>query len=116
MLNAFFKNDELKMILSGQWGYIGLSPAQASAIGMCQMMVNYLKDGAFFPVGGTQEFANAIFKKFIDFGGHVMLSSKAEKILLNGKTAIGVKLQKGKEIYQTWLFQILMPDRLLLNY
>ena len=98
MLNAFFKNDELKMILSGQWGYIGLPPAQASAIGMCQMMVNYLKDGAFFPVGGTQEFANAIFKKFIDFGGHVMLSSKAEKILLNGKTAIGVKLQKGKEI------------------
>ena len=24
MLNAFFKNDELKMILAGQWGYIGL--------------------------------------------------------------------------------------------
>ncbi|MEP9410447.1 MAG: NAD(P)/FAD-dependent oxidoreductase [Candidatus Brocadia sp.] len=98
MLNAFFKNEELKTILSGQWGYIGLPPTKASAIGMCQMMVNYLKDGAFFPAGGTQEFANAFFKKFIDFGGHVMLSSKAEKILTNGKTAIGVKVQEGKEI------------------
>ncbi|MCF6155656.1 MAG: NAD(P)/FAD-dependent oxidoreductase [Candidatus Brocadia sp.] len=98
MLNAFLKNDELKMILSGQWGYIGLPPTQASAIGMCQMMINYLKDGAFFPAGGTQEFANAIFKKFIDFGGHIMLSSKAEKILCTGKTAVGVKLQEGKEI------------------
>ena len=98
MLNAFFKNDELKMILAGQWGYIGLPPTQASAIAMCQMMINYLKDGAFFPAGGTQEFANAIFKKFIDFGGHVMLSSKIKKILLNGNSVKGIKLQDGKEI------------------
>ncbi len=98
MLNAFFKNDELKTVLSGQWGYIGLPPTQASAIGMCQMMVNYLKDGAFFPAGGTQEFANAISKKFIDFGGHVMLTSKARKILSNNNTVKGVKLEEGKEI------------------
>ncbi|GAB63281.1 MAG: NAD(P)/FAD-dependent oxidoreductase [Candidatus Jettenia sp.] len=98
MLHDYFTTEELKMVLSGQWGYIGLPPTQASAIAMCQMMINYLKDGAFFPVGGTQEFANAIFKKFIDFGGHVMLSSRAEKIVLNKKTAIGVKLQNGKEI------------------
>ncbi len=98
MLDAFFENDELKMILAGQWGYIGLPPTQASAIAMCQMMINYLKDGAFFPVDGTQEFANAIFKKFIDFGGHVMLSSRVEKILLNGNFVKGIKLQDGKEI------------------
>ena len=98
MLNGFFKNDELKMVLSGQWGYIGLPPTQASAIGMYQMMVNYLKDGAFFPAGGTQEFANAIFKKFIDFGGHVMLSSNVKKILLNGNIVRGVKIIKDIEI------------------
>ena len=98
MLDAFFKNDELKMILAGQWGYIGLPPTQASAIAMCQMMINYLKDGAFFPAGGTQEFANAIFKKFIDFGGHVMLSSRVEKILLNDNSVRGIKLQNDKEI------------------
>ena len=98
MLDAFFKNDELKMILAGQWGYIGLPPTQASAIAMCQMMINYLKDGAFFPAGGTQEFANAIFKKFIDFGGHVMLSSRVEKILLNDNSVRGIKLQNDEEI------------------
>ncbi|OQY97377.1 MAG: hypothetical protein B6D35_15360 [Candidatus Brocadia sp. UTAMX2] len=98
MLNAFLHNDELKMILSGQWGYIGLPPTKASAIGMCQMMINYLKDGAFFPAGGTQEFANAFFKKFIDLGGHVMLSCKAEKIIRTNNAAVGVKLQEGKEL------------------
>lgn len=98
MLNTFFHDDELKMVLSGQWGYIGLPPTQASALGMCQMMINYLKDGAFFPAGGTQEFANAFFKKFVDFGGHVMLSSTAKKIFCNTNTALGVTLQDGKEI------------------
>jgi prolycopene isomerase len=98
MLNVFFKNEELKMILSGQWGYIGLPPAQASAIGMCQMMINYLKDGAFFPAGGTQEFANVIFKKFVDFGGHVMLSSAAKQILYDGKVVTGVKVEEGIDI------------------
>ena len=62
------------------------------------MMINYLKDGAFFPVGGTQEFANAIFKKFIDFGGHVMLSSRVKKILLNDNYVRGIKLQNDNEI------------------
>src|SRR3989338_4902049 len=99
MLNSFFGNEELKMVLSGQWGYIGLPPTQASAVGMCQMMINYLKDGAFFPAGGTQEFTNAIFKKFIDFGGHVMLSSEAKEILLDNKSVKGVKLHDGKEIH-----------------
>ena len=61
-------------------------------------MINYLKDGAFFPAGGTQEFANAIFKKFIDFGGHVMLSSRATEILFDGNVVKGVKLLDGKEI------------------
>ncbi len=98
MLNTFFDHSELKTVLSGQWGYIGLPPAQSSSIGMCQMMINYLKDGAFFPSGGTQEFANAIFKKFIDFGGHVMLLSKAIKILSYNSVAKGVTLENGKEI------------------
>ena len=99
MLNGFFTTDELKMVLGGQCGYVGLPPAKASAIGVCQMMINYLKDGAFFPAGGTQAFANAIFKKFIDFGGHVMLSSKVIKILFDGNMAKGVKLLDGKEIH-----------------
>ncbi|MCF6149020.1 MAG: NAD(P)/FAD-dependent oxidoreductase [Candidatus Kuenenia sp.] len=98
MLNHFFEDNELKMVLSGQWGYIGLAPSKASALAMSQMMINYLKDGAFFPKGGTQEFANAIFRKFIDFGGHVMLSSKVKKILKNRISVAGVKLNDGKEI------------------
>lgn len=99
MLDNFFSDERLKMILSSQWGYIGLPPHEVSAIGMCQMLINYLKDGAFYPVGSTQNFANAITQKFIDYGGQIMLSSTVTKILIKDILAKGVLTNKGKELF-----------------
>ncbi|HLG30477.1 MAG TPA: NAD(P)/FAD-dependent oxidoreductase [Candidatus Brocadiales bacterium] len=97
-LDEFSDNDELKMLLSAQWGYVGSPPNEVSSIGMCQMLVNYLKDGAYYPKGGTQKFADAITKRFTELGGQLLLSSKVEKILLNNKAVTGVKLEGGREI------------------
>ena len=98
MLDNFFTDEHLKMTLSAQWGYIGSPPHEVSAIGMCQMLVNYLKDGAYFPVGGTQNFADTITQKFIDYGGHIMLSSSVNRILTDGNIIKGVTTKKGEEI------------------
>ncbi|MFV1975854.1 MAG: phytoene desaturase family protein [Candidatus Scalindua sp.] len=98
MLDNFFTDEQLKLVLSAQWGYIGSPPHEVSAIGMCQMLVNYLKDGAYFPVGGTQNFADAITQKFIDYGGHIMLSSSVNRILTDGNIIKGVTTEKGEEI------------------
>ena len=98
MLDNFFTDEQLKMTLSAQWGYIGSPPHEVSAIGMCQMLVNYLKDGAYFPVGGTQNFADAITQKFIDYGGHIMLSSSVDGMLTDGNIIKGVTTKKGGKI------------------
>ncbi|MCR4289184.1 MAG: NAD(P)/FAD-dependent oxidoreductase [Candidatus Scalindua sp.] len=98
MLDKFFTDEQLKMTLSAQWGYIGSPPHEVSAIGMCQMLINYLKDGAYFPVGGTQNFSDTITQKFIDYGGHIMLSSSAEKVLTEDSIIKGVTTQKGEKI------------------
>jgi len=98
MLDNFFTDEQLMMTLSAQWGYIGSPPHEVSAIGMCQMLVNYLKDGAYFPVGGTQNFADAITQKFIDYGGHIMLSSAVDGMLTDGNIIKGVTTKKGGEI------------------
>jgi phytoene dehydrogenase-like protein len=98
MLDSFFTDEQLKMVLSAQWGYIGSPPHEVSAIAMCQMLVNYLKDGAYFPVGGTQNFADAITQKFIDYGGHIMLSSKVEKLHTEDNITKGVTTEKGDKI------------------
>ena len=97
-LDSFFSDPKLKVILAGQWGYLGTLPEELSTIGMCQMMINYLKDGAYFPVGGTQQFANAILKRFIDLGGEIILSSKVKKILTDANKVVGVDLGDDKKI------------------
>lgn len=97
-LDGFFDDPRLKSILAGQWGYLGSLPEDVSSIGMCQMMINYLKDGAYYPIGGTQEFTNAVLKRFVDLGGDVLLSSRVEKILVEGTKVIGIGLADNKEI------------------
>ncbi|MGR3302194.1 MAG: phytoene desaturase family protein [Candidatus Scalindua sp.] len=98
MLDSFFTDEQLKMVLSAQWGYIGSPPHEVSAIGMCQMLVNYLKDGAYFPVGGIQNFADAITQKFIDYGGHIMLSSSVKRMFTDGNIIKGVTTKNVREI------------------
>lgn len=99
MLDRFFTEERLKAILSAQWGYVGSPPHEVSAIGMCQMLVNYLKDGAFYPVGSTQNFTDAITQKFIDYGGQIMLSSTVNRIYIKDVLAKGVLTDKGREFF-----------------
>ncbi len=98
VLDSFFENEELKKTLAGQWGYLGTPPEEASFIGMCQMLVNYLRDGAYYPRGGTQHFANSLAINFAAFGGDMLMSTMAEEVLLDGKRAVCVKLEGGEEV------------------
>ncbi|HHT9132188.1 MAG TPA: phytoene desaturase family protein [Candidatus Tripitaka californicus] len=97
MLDSFFEDEELKRTLAGQWGYLGTPPEEVSSIGMCQMLINYLRDGAYYPRGGTQNFANGLAKNFTESGGEALLSTMAEEILMDGRKVMGVKLEGGGE-------------------
>lgn len=111
MLDIFFSDQRLKMVLSAQWGYIGSPPHEASAIGMCQMLVNYLKDGAFYPLGSSQNFADAITQKFIDYGGQIMLSSRVEKILTKDKLVEGVITGDGEKYFAKTFVSNIDPNQ-----
>ncbi len=111
MLDSFFTDEQLKMVLSAQWGYIGSPPQEVSSIGMCQMLVNYLKDGAYYPVGGTQNFTDAITQKFIDYGGHIMLSSKVEKLHSVNNIINGVETKKGEIIFADTIVSNIDPKQ-----
>ncbi len=111
MLDSFFTDEQLKMVLSAQWGYIGSPPQEVSAIGMCQMLVNYLKDGAYFPVGGTQNFADAITQKFIDYGGHIMLSSRVIELHTDDNIIKGVTTEKGRDIFADTIVSNIDPKQ-----
>lgn len=98
LLDTFFADDRLKTILGAQTGYLGLPPDRISAIAAILMSMSYLKDGAFYPVGGSQAVPNSIAKRFKDYGGALLLSNKVRKIIIKDKTVGGVLLENGREI------------------
>ena len=53
-----------------------LPAEEISAVGMCQMLVSYLRDGAYYPLGSTQAFSNALARSLLNEGAHVLLGSR----------------------------------------
>ncbi|MBD3383952.1 NAD(P)-binding protein [candidate division KSB1 bacterium] len=50
-----------------------------------------------WPAGGAYEFAKSIEKRYLDLGGKVHYRSRVDKILVESKKAVGVKLADGSE-------------------
>src|SRR5262245_15225182 len=98
MLDGFFDDPRIKLGLSGQWGYLGSPPQELSAVGMCQMVVNYWRDGAYYPRGGTQAFADAIAARFVACGGDLLVSTPVRALLCDGRRVAGIRLADGREI------------------
>ena len=90
-------------ILSGQWGYLGVPPARLSAVGMCQMVVNYWRDGAYYPHGGIQAIPNALCDAVEAAGGSVVAGAAVRRILVAGGRATGVELASGHRIRARWV-------------
>ena len=119
LLADYFGDPVLMRVLGGQWGYLGSPVNEISAIGMCQMLVNYLKDGAYYPIGSTQAFSNAVADALLRAGCHVILRQPATEILIDGGRAAGVRLGDGRTlradtivsaIDARQLFTELLPD------
>lgn len=119
-LQDYVQDPQLRRILSGQWGYLGLPAEQISALGMVQMLVSYLRDGAWYPIGSTQHFSNALAQDLLDQGAHVLLKRKVEEVLVSKNRVSGVRLQDGRTVTATTvvsnidarlLFDELLPDQ-----
>lgn len=98
MLKDYFEDPDLVRILGAQWGYLGSPVEEISAVGMCQMLVSYLKDGAYYPKGSTQAFSNALAQNLLEIGTHVLLKHRVAEVLVEADRAIGIRLEDGRTI------------------
>jgi phytoene dehydrogenase-like protein len=118
MLADYFDDHGICRILGAQWGYLGSPVEEISAVGMCQMLVSYLKDGAYYPMGSTQAFSDALAQNLLDVGAHVLLKNRVSEILIERGQVAGVRIEGGKAIHSKvvvsnvdarQLFQDLLP-------
>ena len=118
LLKDYFEDSDLMRILGAQWGYLGSPVEEISAVGMCQMLVSYWKDGAYYPMGSTQAFSNALARNLLDNGVHVLLKQRVAEVLVDGEQVCGIRLEDSSTIRAKCvvsnvdarqLFQDLMP-------
>lgn len=85
-----FQNPELRGLLLSQWGDYGLPPSRSSFFLHC-MVVNHYLDGAWYPEGGSQIFAEGTEEILLNNDGQLLVNSQVTEILVKDKKVTGVR-------------------------
>jgi len=97
VLGKYFDNELLKLSFTFQAKYIGMSPWEAPGI---FSIISYLehKMGVFHVEGGLNKLSHAMAEVIIEEGGSIELGAPVDEILFNGRNAVGVKLEDGRNV------------------
>jgi len=97
VLDELTDNDELKAVLSAQYGDYGLPPAEGSFA--IQAVVNkHYWNGGSFPVGGCERIAETIAPVIEQAGGQIAVRAGVEEILVKDGKAYGVRMEDGSTL------------------
>ncbi len=88
----------LKAVLTAQWPDYGAVPGE-SAFGIHATVTADFFNGAFFPIGGSQNISTQVAAVIEKHGGKCLVSHRVTEILCKGNKAIGVRVEhKGKTV------------------
>jgi len=99
MLDDRVKDQKLKAVISGLWGYFGLPPSKLSPFYYAMPLMGYLEGGGYYPVGTSQKISDAFVGLIRKNGGEVKLNAKVESILVRDHAATGVRTADGAEYH-----------------
>lgn len=96
-LDSLTDNEKLKTVLAGQWGYYGLPPSKSS-LAIHAACTNHFMHGAYYPVGGSHQIAEAMLTTVARNGGWTRTKAEVETLLMHNGRVQGVRLKNGEEI------------------
>ncbi|HEV3036554.1 MAG TPA: NAD(P)/FAD-dependent oxidoreductase [Candidatus Angelobacter sp.] len=94
VLNAHFRNQKLKLLLTGDIGHWGSPPSRTSFVFDSMLRLAYFL-GNYYPRGGSQVFVDELAQRFEEAGGHILMSSAVRRIFINNHTVQGVEIETG---------------------
>lgn len=97
VLDELTDNQELKAVLSAQYGDYGLPPSESSFAMQAVVNKHYWRGGCF-PIGGCEEFANTIVPIIERAGGQVAVRAGVENIIVKNGKATGVLMEDGSTL------------------
>ena len=97
VLSQYFKNEDLKIAMSFQAKYLGMSPWDCPG---AFTILSYIEHefGIYHPMGGVHTIAEAMAKVAVEDGAKISLNSPVRRILTKSDRAIGVELVDGTQI------------------
>lgn len=98
ILDELSSNEELKAVLSAQFGDYGMPPSKSSFVIHAAVALHYM-NGGFYPVGGSEEIFNTIAPGILKAGGDILIGAGVKEILVEHGSAKGVVMQDGKVIH-----------------
>ncbi|MBM4347662.1 MAG: NAD(P)/FAD-dependent oxidoreductase, partial [Deltaproteobacteria bacterium] len=98
LLDEHISHPFLKTILSIRTSYALLPPEEISAVGMAGIEMSYFNHGVSCVDGKVEQFPLAMGEAFKKIGGKMITRQEVEKIIMNKKEAIGIKLTDGQEL------------------
>ncbi|MCC6511561.1 MAG: NAD(P)/FAD-dependent oxidoreductase [Pirellulaceae bacterium] len=99
---------KLKAILAAQWPDMG-TPPKSSAFVFQAMVAAHYADGAFYPVGGSGEIAQAAIDLLREWGGDCLVNHPVEEILVEDGRAVGVRVRH-KSQTQEYFAPVIISD------
>lgn len=105
VMMGHFGNEKLALSFTFQSKYLGMSPWECPGL---FAMLPYIEHGfgVYHPVGGLSGISSAMADVFREHGGELRLSSPVERVLVEQRTACGVRLVGG---------EIIRGDEVILN-
>jgi all-trans-retinol 13,14-reductase len=97
VLDQLSDNEELKAVLSAQFGDYGMPPSKSSFVIHAAVALHYM-NGGFYPVGGSEAIFNTIAPGILKTGGNILIGAGVKEILIENGVAKGVVMQDGKII------------------
>ncbi len=100
MLERTIDDPRLRAVLGAQWCDYG-APPEAASFGMQAKVTRSFSRGAFYPVGGAGVLSDRMLRVVERAGGRAMVDARVEEILVDRKTAVGVRTADGRMYHAT---------------
>ncbi len=91
-LDRWFRDPKLKLLLTADCAHWGSPPGRTSFVFDSMLRLSYFL-GNYYPQGGSQAFADDLARCFEERGGHLLISTRAHRILVEDGRAVGVEIE-----------------------
>ncbi|MHB1347631.1 MAG: phytoene desaturase family protein [Candidatus Humimicrobiaceae bacterium] len=96
-LSQSFKNPGLKKTIAS------LIPSQYKASSLLATLASLHQNDSGWPQGGSLAMSKRVADKFLNLGGKINYRSKIEKVIIENKTATGIRLADGNTFFADYI-------------